>query len=191
MPLMAGDANTVCLCWCVTQALCLYVKRKQAMLTETWPWHTPVLLFSAFALWRQLLHPVLGVHKVAIYHSCFFCVTCRRHILLHGEVRQATWYVVGPLASVYVAVPSFLCSGMTSMRPPGDWEEKPLFLCNKTAWFGYRALYLLYFDEVEEETKGTREKRGWMPFLNQHSFSKALAHELACDVTGAFHQSKG
>ena len=51
---------------------------------------------------------------------------------------------------------------------------------------------MLYFDGMKEKGKGlgNGERRGWMRFLNQHSFSKPLERELAFDVNGTVHQFK-
>lgn len=101
---------------------CVFMSKcKQAMLIETWPWHTPDLLCSAFAFLRQLLHPVLGVQEVAKYNSWgFFLSSVERHPPAQGfkagpliSGRSSYLFVCGLLW--IITVPSLLYRGMISM----------------------------------------------------------------------------
>lgn len=194
---MAGDASTVYSYWCVNQALSLCLSAsKQCLLRpghDTLWTSSPLLLQSTDSfcilclVYTRLSYTILGL----------FVCDCRRHILLHGDLGQATCEVVGPPASIDVGSFGLSLSLHCFTREwqacacQGDWEENLFFLHSKMTWSGYRALWLLYFYGMEEKARrlGSGERR-WMQFLNQHSLSKPLEHGLAFDLKASVYQFK-
>lgn len=129
----------------------------------------------------------------------FFSVICRRDILLHRDLRQATWWVIGPLTSLCVG--SFGLSLSLHFLQGNDKHVPVRVIGKKTRSFSMIksldlvtglcvSFILITWRKRATRGLGNGKKRGWMPFLSRHLFSKTLEHELAFDVNSTFHQFK-